>query len=51
MIQESAFDSLDGPVGRVAGLEVPAPYNGMLEASALPDAARIVSTIEEIYGI
>ena len=51
MIQESVFDSLDGPVGRVAGLEVPAPYNGKLEASALPDAARIVSTIEEIYGI
>ncbi len=51
MIHENAFDSLDGPVGRVAGLDVPAPYNGTLEASALPDAARIVSAIEEIYGI
>jgi len=51
MIQENAFDSLDGPVGRVAGLEVPAPYNGTLEASALPDASQIVSTIEDIFGI
>jgi pyruvate dehydrogenase E1 component beta subunit len=50
-IQESAFDDLDGPVGRVGAVEVPAPYNGTLEASALPDAARIVTTVEEIYGI
>lgn len=50
-IQESAFDDLDGPVGRVGAVEVPAPYNGTLEASALPDAARIVSMVEKIYGI
>ena len=50
-IQESAFDDLDGPVGRVGAVEVPAPYNGTLEASSLPDAARIVSMVEKIYGI
>ncbi len=50
-IQESVFDELDGPIGRVAGIEVPAPYNGTLEALALPDAARIVTMVEKIYGI
>ena len=49
-IQEQAFDSLDGPVGRVGGDEVPAPYNGRLEASAIPDARRIIETIEDLYG-
>ena len=50
-IQEEAFDSLDGPVGRVGGVEVPAPYNGTLEAAALPDSARIVKTVETLFGI
>ena len=50
-IQEQAFDSLDGPVGRVGGAEVPAPYNAALEDAALPDATRIVETVENLYGI
>ena len=50
-IQEEAFDHLDGPVGRVGGIEVPAPYNAKLEAATLPNAQRIVSTIEKLYGI
>ncbi len=50
-IQEKAFDYLDGPVGRVGGVEVPAPYNGTLEAAALPTAGRVVETVENLYGI
>jgi len=50
-IQEQAFDSLDGPVGRVAGVDVPAPFNETLEAAALPDAAHIVEMVEKLYGI
>ncbi len=50
-VQEEAFDSLDGPVGRVGGVEVPAPYNGALEAATVPDAARIVQAVETTYGI
>ena len=46
-IQEAAFDSLDGPVGRVGGVDVPAPYNGRLEAAAYPDAGKIIDTIEK----
>jgi pyruvate dehydrogenase E1 component beta subunit len=49
-IQEEAFDYLDAPVGRVGGEEVPAPYNRGLEAAAFPDAARVVSAVEKLYG-
>ena len=50
-VQEQAFDSLDGPVGRIGGAEVPAPYNGTLEAATLPDAARIAKAVETTFGI
>ncbi len=49
-IQEEAFDHLDGPVGRVGGEDVPAPYAGSIESSAFPDAKRIVTAVEELYG-
>jgi pyruvate dehydrogenase E1 component beta subunit len=50
-VQEEAFDSLDGPVVRIGGADVPAPYNRALEAASLPDAARIVKAVETTYGI
>ena len=50
-IQEEAFDYLDGPVVRVNGLDVPAPYNGTLEAATIPTAQRVLDTIEEKFGI
>ncbi len=50
-VQEGAFDSLDGPVGRVGGREVPFPYNGRLEAAAIPDAGRVASEVAELFGI
>ena len=50
-IQEEAFDYLDGPVVRVGGLDVPAPYSGPLEAVTIPDAARVVDEIARKFGI
>ena len=50
VIQEEAFEYLDGPVARVAGVEVPAPYAGELEAATLPNAERIVEAIEKNFG-
>ena len=53
IIQESAFDSLDAPVERVSGAEVPAPYARNLEVAAFPsekmvtNAARRALYIEE----
>ena len=50
-IQERAFDYLDGPVARVGGLDVPAPYSGPLEAATIPDAERVVAEISRVFGI
>lgn len=50
-IQEDAFDDLDGPVARVGGEDVPAPYNGALEAAAIPSAEKVIQAIEDNYGI
>ena len=53
IIQEQAFDSLDAPVVRVSGAEVPAPYARNLELAAFPsekqvtNAARRALYIEE----
>lgn len=50
-IQEEAFDYLDGPVARIGGVDVPAPYAANLEAAVYPDANRVIEKIEELYGI
>ena len=50
-VQEAAFDYLDGPVGRVNGHDVPAPYNATLEDLQIPDADRIIAEIEKLYRL
>ncbi len=50
-VQEAAFDYLDGPVGRVNGHDVPAPYNATLEDMQIPDADRIIKEIEKLYSL
>lgn len=50
-IQEDAFDDLDGPVARVGGVDVPAPYNGALEAATIPNAEKVIKAIQDNYGI
>jgi len=47
-LQEQAFDYLDAPIKRVAQYDVPAPYSGELEKSALPDAHKVVTAVKEI---
>ena len=49
-IQEEAFDYLDAPVLRVAGLDVPTPYATNLEAAVFPDPQSIVDTIKRNFG-
>ena len=41
-MMEEAFDWLDAPVARVAGVDVPMPYAANLEQLALPHAGTIV---------
>jgi pyruvate dehydrogenase E1 component beta subunit len=47
-VQEKAFDYLDAPIKRVAQADVPAPYSGDLERSALPSAEKVVTAVREI---
>ena len=49
-IQEHAFDYLDGPVMRVAGVEVPMPYAQGLEQAAIPTPERVVQAVESALG-
>jgi pyruvate dehydrogenase E1 component beta subunit len=49
-IVEQAFYDLDAPVARVCSAEVPVPYPQHLEEAALPSAARIVATVEQLLA-
>lgn len=47
-IMEQAFDSLDGPVLRVGGVDVPMPYARKLEQAAIPNAATVVARVKQL---
>ena len=49
-ITEQAFDYLDAPVKRVAGLDCPIPYNIKQEIHATPSEEDIVAAIHELLG-
>lgn len=50
-IQENCFDSLDAPIGRIGGLNVPMPYARNLELLCIPNVEDVVNkaraTLEE----
>jgi pyruvate dehydrogenase E1 component beta subunit len=48
-IQELAFDHLDAPVARVAGLEVPMPYSFDLERAAVPTDADVLEAVKRLF--
>lgn len=48
-VQEIAFDYLDAPVGRVAGVEVPMPYAPVLEKAAMPDEHQVVEAVRALF--
>ena len=47
-MMDHAFDWLDAPVKRVAGLDIPLPYAANLEKMALPQAENIVKAAREV---
>jgi pyruvate dehydrogenase E1 component beta subunit len=49
-VQRLAFDSLDGPVLRVASFDVPMPYNATLEQLCMPNATRVVAAVERLLN-
>jgi len=46
-LNEVAFFELEAPVARVAGADVPTPYNGALEAASIPRAADVAEAVRE----
>jgi pyruvate dehydrogenase E1 component beta subunit len=48
LIMEQAFDWLDAPVARVAGIDVPLPYAANLEKLALPHPEQIVAAARQV---
>ena len=48
LVAEEAFDDLDAPPGRLAGLETPIPYAQPLELGVVPQAADIVRVAREL---
>jgi pyruvate/2-oxoglutarate/acetoin dehydrogenase E1 component len=48
VIMENAFDYLDAPIKRVAGLDTPIPYATHLESSAIPNVAEIIAGAKEL---
>lgn len=43
--QEELYDELDGPVTRIAALDVPMPYNMAMEHYSIPDVERICAAV------
>jgi len=49
-LQEVAFNYLDAPIARVAGLEVPMPYAKNLERATLPFAEDVVAAAKAMMA-
>lgn len=50
-VYTTAFDSLDGPIIRVTGEDVPMPYARPLEDLAIPDRSRIIDAVKQILSV
>jgi pyruvate dehydrogenase E1 component beta subunit len=48
VMMEQAFDYLDAPVARVAGIDVPMPYAANLEKLALPQASHVAEAAKQV---
>ena len=48
-VSERAFDYLDAPIVRVAGANVPVPYNLTLERDAVPQTEQIVAAVRGMF--
>lgn len=47
--QEELYDELDGPITRIAALDVPMPYNIQMEKHVIPDVGRICEAIRAMF--
>ena len=49
-LTESSFFDLDAPVRRVAGADVPTPYNRELEQASIPDTDAVCNAVHALLG-
>jgi pyruvate dehydrogenase E1 component subunit beta len=47
-LTERCFYSLDAPIQRLAGLDMPTPFNGALEAASIPQVPDIVAASRQL---
>ena len=50
LVQQEAFDFLDGPIGRIAGEEVPIPFSYPLEQLSIPDVDTVARAACDVLG-
>ena len=49
-LQERCFYFLDKPIQRVAGLDIPTPFNGKLEAASIPRTKDIIAAARRLIS-
>lgn len=49
-LQERCFYFLDKPIQRVAGLDIPTPFNGKLEAASIPRTKDIIAAARRLVS-
>ncbi len=49
-VAEEAFDYLDAPPSRVTAPHTPVPYNRQLEAAYIPNATRVIHTVQRLLS-
>ena len=49
IINEEAFDDLDGPIVRVTAPDTPVPYSPPLEEAFLPNAEKVLEKARWLY--
>ena len=50
LASDKAFMDLDAPIRRVGGLDIPMPYNDVLERQVIPSQERIADAIRDLAG-
>jgi 2-oxoisovalerate dehydrogenase E1 component len=48
LVSDKCFESLDGPVLRVAAMDLPVPYSPPLENAMLPNEQKIIAALERL---
>ena len=49
MVAEEAFDFLDAPIKRVGAPFAPIPFSAKLEGAYIPDEAKIIAAVKELF--